>query len=88
MSHGKCRGMDPNIFFPPNGHNLLTRDAIEICNGCEVQMECLDYALSNCIDHGIWGGVSERGRKRIRSARAQSLRLANGPSDSASSLHG
>lgn len=68
MKQGACRGSKVN-FFPPNGHNLLTRPALELCNSCPVQMACLDYALANNIDHGIWGGTSERARRRIRKAR-------------------
>lgn len=68
MNHGKCRGSKVD-FFPTNGHAFLVLPAIELCNQCPVQMACLDYALANNIDHGIWGGTSERGRRRIRKAR-------------------
>lgn len=69
MINANCRGQDPDIFFPTNGHNLLTRPAVETCNQCPVQLDCLEYALQHKIDHGIWGGTSERERRRILKGR-------------------
>jgi WhiB family redox-sensing transcriptional regulator len=43
--------------------------ARRICEGCPVESRCLDYALRNRIDHGVWGGCSERQRRRILKAR-------------------
>lgn len=60
---GRCRGMDPKVFFPPDG--LGVQAAVAICRSCPVQEPCLEYALTNRIQHGIFGGVSERGRDRI-----------------------
>ncbi len=97
MERGVCRGMNPNIFFPESGHHLLTREALEACNTCPVQMECLDYAITHHLDHGIWGGTSERERVRIRRGRKaladmgldkNGLRLAESPCDPAESAHG
>ena len=88
MERGLCRGMDTNVFFPQNGHNLLTRPAKETCNRCPVQLECLEYALDKNIDHGTWGGVSENERRRIRRARKSRLRLAQTPSVLPESAHG
>lgn len=56
-------------FFPDNGGAEL-QAAIQVCLTCPNRHLCLDYALRNHIDHGVWGGQSERGRRRIRKSRA------------------
>jgi WhiB family redox-sensing transcriptional regulator len=63
MLKGECRGADTRAFFPSNG--LGVEAAQRICRGCPVQSECLEYALLNRIDQGVWGGASERERRRI-----------------------
>jgi len=63
-----CLGVDPDLFFPERGAS--TREAKEVCRGCVVQHECLEAALANGEKFGIWGGMSERERRRIRRARA------------------
>ena len=63
-----CMGVDPDLFFPERGAS--TREAKEVCRGCVVREECLEYALANGEKFGIWGGLSERERRRIRRARA------------------
>jgi WhiB family redox-sensing transcriptional regulator len=45
-----------------------------VCRGCEVRQQCLDYALANGEKFGIWGGLSERERRRLRRQRAQANR--------------
>ncbi len=64
---GACVGEDPDIFFPARDED--TRKAKAVCAGCEVKVQCLEYALANerC---GIWGGVSERERRKLRRQRA------------------
>ena len=47
-----------------------TREAKEVCRGCIVREDCLEYALLNGEKFGIWGGMSERERRRIRRQRA------------------
>jgi WhiB family redox-sensing transcriptional regulator len=59
-----CAETDPEAFFPEKGGS--TREAKKICTGCEVRSECLEYALSNDERFGIWGGLSERERRRLR----------------------
>jgi WhiB family redox-sensing transcriptional regulator len=49
-----------------------------VCRGCVVREECLEYALSNGEKFGIWGGMSERERRRLRRARALARRAAAG----------
>jgi len=61
-------GVDPDLFFPERGAS--TREAKEVCRGCEVRIDCLEYALQNGEKFGIWGGMSERERRRIRRQRA------------------
>lgn len=63
MVDGKCREMPPTLFFPSDG--LGVQAAQRICADCPVAETCLEYALVNRIDHGVWGGRSERERRRI-----------------------
>jgi WhiB family redox-sensing transcriptional regulator len=59
-----CAETDPEAFFPEKGGS--TREAKKICTGCEVKAQCLEYALSNDERFGIWGGLSERERRKLR----------------------
>jgi len=59
-----CAQTDPESFFPEKGGS--TREAKKICSSCEVRGECLEYALSNDERFGIWGGLSERERRKLR----------------------
>ena len=68
QNYANCLGVDPDLFFPERGAS--TREAKEVCRGCVVQDECLEFALSNGEKFGIWGGKSERERRRVRRQRA------------------
>ena len=59
-----CAQTDPEAFFPEKGGS--TRDAKKICMSCEVRAECLEYALAHDERFGIWGGLSERERRRLK----------------------
>ncbi len=59
-----CSQTDPEAFFPEKGGS--TREAKKICTGCEVRGECLEYALEHDERFGIWGGLSERERRRLK----------------------
>jgi WhiB family redox-sensing transcriptional regulator len=59
-----CAQTDPEAFFPEKGGS--TREAKRICQGCQVKDECLEYALANDERFGIWGGLSERERRRLK----------------------
>jgi WhiB family redox-sensing transcriptional regulator len=59
-----CAQTDPEAFFPEKGGS--TREAKRICLGCEVRDSCLEYALANDERFGIWGGLSERERRRLK----------------------
>lgn len=58
-----CAEVDPEAFFPEKGGS--TREAKRVCRACEVRAECLDYALEHQERFGIWGGFSERERRRL-----------------------
>ena len=67
-----CSQTDPEAFFPEKGGS--TREAKRICSRCEVRADCLEYALRHGEKFGIWGGMSERERRRIRRQRALARR--------------
>jgi WhiB family transcriptional regulator, redox-sensing transcriptional regulator len=73
MLGARCRDLPPAIFFPSDGVGVEV--ARRYCFECPVRAACLEFALEQRIDHGVWGGASERERRRImRSRRAQSTR--------------
>ena len=53
-----------HIFFPETGSGVA--EARRLCRGCPVKDECLDYALAANEHYGVWGGASERERRRLR----------------------
>lgn len=59
-----CAQTDPEAFFPEKGGS--TREAKKVCLSCEVRAECLEYALANDERFGIWGGLSERDRRKLK----------------------
>ena len=63
MADGECAQRPPGLFFPSDGVGVEI--AKRICTTCGVRVVCLEYALRNRIDHGVWGGTSERERRRI-----------------------
>jgi len=63
MAEGRCNEVSPSVFFPSDGVGVDA--ARKICHDCAVKGPCLEYALVNRIDHGVWGGTSERERRRI-----------------------
>jgi WhiB family redox-sensing transcriptional regulator len=67
MARGNCATHPPSTFFPSDGVGVEV--ARRVCDGCPVENMCLEYALRNRIDHGVWGGCSERQRRRILKAR-------------------
>jgi len=60
-----CRGTDLEVFFPGRGETA--GPARQVCAACPVRQPCLDYAITNRIVHGIWGGLTERERRALRS---------------------
>jgi WhiB family redox-sensing transcriptional regulator len=66
MADGSCRDYPSALFFPRDGQGVIV--AQQICATCPVSTECLRYALDHHIDHGVWGGRSERERRRLARA--------------------
>lgn len=67
--HAACVGKDPELFFPVG----VTGPALEqaerakaVCRGCAVADECLQWALETNQDAGVWGGMTEEERRRLR----------------------
>jgi WhiB family redox-sensing transcriptional regulator len=58
-----CRGLDPDIFFPALDDDVVS--AKEVCGGCLVQETCLEFALTIREKEGVWGGATEKERRRI-----------------------
>jgi WhiB family redox-sensing transcriptional regulator len=74
MSDSKCRELPPETFFPSDGVGVEI--ARRICADCPVKGPCLEYALYNRIEHGVWGGASERERRRIARRRRLTAKVA------------
>ena len=62
-----CKDLEKNLFYPLRGQSTLP--AKKVCYTCPVRIECLEYALALTEKLGVWGGCSERERRRIRRAR-------------------
>jgi WhiB family transcriptional regulator, redox-sensing transcriptional regulator len=79
MAEGACQNEDPELFFPISMSDAgtgQTRRAIAVCGRCDVAAECLRYALTHRVKHGVWGGRTEQERQSlIRARRRGALRL-------------
>jgi WhiB family transcriptional regulator, redox-sensing transcriptional regulator len=82
MRAGRCRDLPPDMFFPTNGQGVVA--AQRICSTCPVQRACLEFALAKRIHHGVWGGTSERERRRLLGQRG--ARTAS-PGDGRPAMH-
>jgi WhiB family redox-sensing transcriptional regulator len=71
MADGSCRTYPPAMFFPSDGVGVDR--ARKICVNCPVTDQCLEYALTERIEHGVWGGCSERERRRILKRRRSTV---------------
>ena len=60
---GACRGLDPGMFFPDDDDEAATAKAV--CEQCDVRIACLEHALASREKQGVWGGATERERRRI-----------------------
>jgi WhiB family redox-sensing transcriptional regulator len=60
---GACRGLDASIFYPDD--DVDAESAKEVCAGCHVRSACLEYAIEHRERAGVWGGATERDRRRI-----------------------
>lgn len=72
-----CKGLDPALFFPDTGsRETVPREAERVCAGCPVRLDCLEYAIANHEDRGLWAGVAfGLHGKRRRDAIAQARNL-------------
>lgn len=67
--HAACRDEDPDLFFPigSTGPALVqTEEAKEVCRGCPVREQCLEWAMENGQDSGVWGGLAEAERRALK----------------------
>jgi WhiB family redox-sensing transcriptional regulator len=69
MEAGNCRDHRAEVFFPPDGAGVIA--AQRICAACRVREPCLSYAIAHHIDHGVWGGTSERARRNLLRSKAR-----------------
>lgn len=81
QARAACRNLDSSMFFHPDGERGFRRQQREdrakaICAGCPVRAECLEHSLRVQEPYGIWGGLSETERPRLRQALARSRRDA------------
>ena len=60
---GACKGLEPAIFYPDEDADA--GDAKAVCGVCNVRVACLEYALNIREKQGVWGGATERERRRI-----------------------
>ena len=67
MAEANCNNHPPAVFFPSDSVGVEL--AKKICATCPVIQSCLEHALANRIDHGVWGGTDEKQRRRILKAR-------------------
>lgn len=65
-----CRGVDPDVFYPVSDEEA--EEAKAICRVCPVRESCLEYALANRERDGVWGGATERERRRLIRQRRKS----------------
>lgn len=72
VHRARCKDEDPELFFPVGTTGPAADqidDAKAVCDGCEVRLQCLEWALATGQDAGVWGGTSEDERRSIRRAR-------------------
>lgn len=60
---GACRGLDPGMFYPDEEDD--SQAAKSVCDQCDVRVTCLEHALASREKQGVWGGATERERRRI-----------------------
>lgn len=70
MDHADCAKVGaPDLWFPhPGAPGQETRAVVEVCNGCPVRMDCLQFALDNGEKWGIYGGLTASERDELRGA--------------------
>jgi WhiB family transcriptional regulator, redox-sensing transcriptional regulator len=68
--HAACRGVEPDVFYPASDEEAEVAKAV--CAVCPVRQPCLEYALSSRERDGVWGGATEKERRRILCQRRKS----------------
>jgi WhiB family redox-sensing transcriptional regulator len=77
QTHAACKDSHPDLFFPVrNGGNHQYHKAVAICRTCPVQRECLNFAIDNNEEYGIWGGMNLHERDAV-ARRRRSLRAVS-----------
>ena len=68
VEQANCAGTDPEAFFPPpsQAHSISTRQVLKTCAACLVQTECLQFAIEQSIEYGIFGGLTPRQRRQVK----------------------
>lgn len=61
-----CQRVDPDAFFPEQSNRAAAEPAIQACRRCPVTTQCLDYALTNGEEYGVWGGLTVRERRQLK----------------------
>ena len=64
-AYARCLGMDPDVFHPPGDADEAAAPARAICAVCPVREPCLEHAITDREHHGVWGGLTERERRRL-----------------------
>jgi WhiB family redox-sensing transcriptional regulator len=78
MTDGACTDIGPDLFFPEGaggGQSGTAVTAKQICKSCPVRLQCLEYAIANREQYGVWGGAAPRDRRKIAAQRARRNRL-------------
>lgn len=76
VAEAACRGLDPNLFFPKRDDEGGVAQALAVCATCPVTRACMEYAIANYLDEGVWGNTSARQRRAIATARHRGHRHA------------
>lgn len=74
----RCRGEDPDLFFPAGVTGPAAEQAQEAkgyCVACAVQEACLEWAMTTNQDSGIWGGLAEEERRALKRQRRREARV-------------
>jgi len=69
QARGNCRNVDPETMFPETGDLIGRTQAKATCRGCKVLVDCLEWALEANVEHGVWGGLDEDERRKLRRSR-------------------
>lgn len=77
MDRAECAGMDPDLFFPVEKTGPTVAAPKAVCAGCPVRVECAMHALNVGEEYGVWGGLTERERRRVRRGRARMSAVAS-----------